>query len=143
MRIAGRPSPSVVTPSVLRVSDPRRGSIQSIRLVVEVLAGGTAQRGFVRRRERLPWIARPRSGNGRSAFASSRRRVDLPASVRRRIATSELVSLPDDYDRHRALSRFVPASVRAGPLGTALTVASAIGYYLDHERRALVVLSSR
>jgi integrase/recombinase XerD len=108
--------------------------------------GDTAQRGFVRRRGRLPWIA-PAEVWERIVLhvithETSRNRAMILVAYDGALRREELVSLRlDDYDRHRALLKVRAETSKSGrdrwvplsPIGQRV-----LDYYLDHERRALV-----
>jgi integrase/recombinase XerD len=108
--------------------------------------GETVQRGFIRRRGRLPWIA-PAEIWERIALhvivhETSRNRAMVLVAYDGALRREELVSLRfDDYDRHRALLKVRAETSKSGrdrwvplsPIGQRV-----LDYYLDHERRALV-----
>ncbi len=108
--------------------------------------GDTVQRGLIRRRGRLPWVA-PAEVWERIVLhvicqESSRNRAMVLVAYDGALRREELVSLRlDDYDRHRALLKVRAETSKSGrdrwvplsPIGQRV-----LDYYLDHERRALV-----
>lgn len=108
--------------------------------------GDTAQRGFVRRRGRLPWVA-PAEVWERIVLhvithETSRNCAMILVAYDGALRREELVSLRlHDYDRHRALLKVRAETSKSGrerwvplsPIGQRV-----LDHYLDHERRALV-----
>ncbi len=108
--------------------------------------GDTAQRGFARRRGRLPWVA-PAEVWERIVLhvivhEASRNRAMVLVAYDGALRREELVSLRlDDYDRHRALLKVRAETSKSGcdrwvplsPIGQRV-----LDHYLDHERRAVV-----
>jgi integrase/recombinase XerD len=108
--------------------------------------GDTVQRGLIRRRGRLPWVA-PAEVWERIVLhvithETSRNRAMVLVAYDGAFRREELVSLRfDDYDRHRALLKVRAETSKSGrdrwvplsPIGQRV-----LDYYLDHERRALV-----
>jgi len=108
--------------------------------------GDTVQRGFIRRRGRLPWVAPAEIWERIVLYVitreSSRNRAMVLVAYDGALRREELVCLRfDDYDRHRALLKVRAETSKSGrdrwvplsPIGQRV-----LDYYLDHERRALV-----
>jgi site-specific recombinase XerD len=108
--------------------------------------GDTAQRGFVQRRGRLPWVAPAEVWERIVLYVvtheTSRNRAMILVAYDGALRREELVSLRlGDYDRHRALLKVRAETSKSGrdrwvplsPIGQRV-----LDYYLDHERRALV-----
>jgi integrase/recombinase XerD len=108
--------------------------------------GDTVQRGFIRRRGRLPWVAPAEVWERIVLYVvtheTSRNRAMILLAYDGALRREELVSLRfDDYDRHRALLKVRAETSKSGrdrwvplsPIGQRV-----LDHYLDHERRAVV-----